>query len=267
METVLQSITLHDEVLVERSRRPGSIIEWAPGLTGALPGRPDIVETTLALARELVPELPTAEVRVIKRIPPGAGLGGGSADAAAALLGAVALHGRSLPEPVVEEIARKAGVDVPFCLRGGTALGTGLGDEIRALPCARTLWWVIGIPGTPLSTPAVYGRYDRLPAPARGEIEEVVDGLVTGSLGQVAGGMFNHLEPAAFDLLPELAGMKEAMLGAGAIGSVMTGSGSAIIGLCRDSSHARSVAAEARKIFPRVEVSASARAGNEMLSR
>jgi 4-diphosphocytidyl-2-C-methyl-D-erythritol kinase len=264
VETVLQSITLGDEIFMEASGESRSIIEWAPGLTGRLPDPPDIVERTIGIAHEFAEELPHAVVRIVKRIPIGAGLGGASADAAATILGLVALHRGTLRAGVIDEIASRVGVDVPFCMAGGTALGTGLGNQLKDLSWAGTLCWVLGIPKDPLSTAAVYRRFDQLGIEGTEGVDELVAALGAGDLDGVAAGMINDLEPAAFDLLPGLDGLKRAMLGAGAIGSVMTGSGSAIIGLCRDSSHARAVAAKVGQAFSRVEVVASARTGHEM---
>jgi 4-diphosphocytidyl-2-C-methyl-D-erythritol kinase len=265
VETVLQSIALSDELFMELSEKTHVRIEWAPGLTGSLPERPDIVERTIGIARRFVEGLPDATVRIIKRIPIGAGLGGASSNAAATILGLAALHRRILPAGLTDDIACEVGTDVPFCLAGGTAMGTGAGDQLKRLPYAGTLWWVLGIPTTPLSTAAVYRRFDELGAGGMEGIDGLLQALPAGDLEGIAAGLVNDLEPAAFDLLPELEVLKKAMLDSGAIGSVMTGSGSTIIGLCRDWSHAAAVAAKARRAFPRVEVVTSARTGNEML--
>jgi 4-diphosphocytidyl-2-C-methyl-D-erythritol kinase len=267
VETVLQSITLQDEIFMERAETTSVSLEWAPGLAGTLPERPDIVERTIRTARRYVADLPTATVRIVKGIPIGAGLGGASADAAAVILGLVTLHGRDLPTGLTRDIASAVGVDVPFCLIGGTARGAGAGNQLEPLPDPGTLWWVLGIPTTPLSTGAVYRRFDEVGIPRGGNIEELIAALSAGDLEGIGATLVNDLEPAAFELLPELPGLKRAMRDAGAIGSVMTGSGSTILGLCRDRSHARAVATKARQAFPRVEVVTTARSGIEMLRR
>jgi 4-diphosphocytidyl-2-C-methyl-D-erythritol kinase len=266
VETLLQSITLHDEISMEPAETTRVSLEWAPGLAGTLPERPDIVERTIRTARRYVADLPNATVRIVKGIPIGAGLGGASADAAAVILGLVALHGRNLPTGLTRDIASEVGVDVPFCLIGGTARGTGAGNQLEPLPNPGTLWWVLGIPSTPLSTGAVYRRFDEVAIPTVGNIEELIAALSAGDLEGIGATLVNDLEPAAFELLPKLAGLKRAMRSAGAIGSVMTGSGSAIIGLCRDPSHARAVAQRARQAFPRVEIASSAATGTDMLA-
>lgn len=265
VETVLQSVTLQDEIFMEPSRTTRVGIEWAPGLTGTLPERPDIVERTIHIARRSVPDLPNATVRIVKGIPIGAGLGGASADAAAVILGLAGLNGSDLPADIRRDIASEVGVDVAFCLIGGTARGAGAGDQLEPLPDPGTLWWVLGIPTTPLSTGAVYRRFDEVGIPGGGKVEELIAALRSGDLEGIGAGLVNDLEPAAFELLPELAGLKRAMRDAGAIGSVMTGSGSTILGLVRDRSHAWAVAVKARNSFPRVEVVKTAPTGVEML--
>lgn len=265
VETVLQSITLHDELFMQASRVTRVRIEWAAGVTGSLPGRPDIVERTIGIAQETLEGLPNVSVRIVKKIPIGAGLGGASADAAATIQGLLALNRRSVPPGVIADIASKIGVDVAFCLAGGTALGTGRGDQLRKLPSAGTLWWVVGVPSSPLETRAVYKRFDELGVGGPSRVDDLIAALASGDLCDIAAALVNDLEPAAFDLLPGLDGLKRVMVQAGALGSVMTGSGSAIIGLCRDSSHASTVARRVRQSFARVEIASSARTGNEMM--
>jgi 4-diphosphocytidyl-2-C-methyl-D-erythritol kinase len=265
VETVLQSITLHDELFIQPSRATRVHVEWATGVAGSLPGQPDIVEKTIGIAQEILEGLPNVSVRIVKKIPIGAGLGGASADAAATIRGLLALNRRTAPPGVIADIASRIGVDVAFCLAGGTALGTGRGDVLRNLPYAGTLWWVVGVPSSPLETRAVYKHFDEIGATGTNTAENLVAALASGDLGDIATALVNDLETAAFDLLPELDGLKREMVQAGALGSVMTGSGSAIIGLCRDSSHARAVAQGVRRSFSRVEIVSSARTGSEMM--
>lgn len=275
LESVMQSISLADELTITPAEHSEVSIRWAEGLDGPVPQAPDIVQRTVAAARLRCPERPSIVVE--KRIPVGAGLGGASADAAAALVGLEVLEscepaGR-LP---VAELAGRLGADVPFCLRGGVALATGIGDRLTPLACPATLWWVIGISGAALATVKVYQRFDELvPQGGRpsgngrpaGSTAALVNALSTGDFDGVAANLANDLEIAAFDLMPELRDLKRAMTEGGALGSIMTGSGSAIIGLCRDREHASSVAGRMRRRFDRVEVVSGTPAGAEVLQQ
>jgi 4-diphosphocytidyl-2-C-methyl-D-erythritol kinase len=270
LETIMQSISLADDLTVEPAERSQVSISWADGLSGPIPPQPDIVERTVAAAR--LPGPDRVRITVNKRIPIGAGLGGASADAAAALLGLERLQGLDPLAPLkTEQIAGQLGADVPFCLLGGVGLATGIGDQITSLETGATLWWVVGISRTALATVGVYRRFDELIAqqsqpPARhGSTPALVSALAEGDLEGVAANLGNDLELAAFDLRPELEGLKLRMLEAGALGSIMTGSGSAIIGLCRDERHAAQVATKAAEVFPRVDVAAGTPRGAEVV--
>lgn len=273
IESVMQSISLADELTVEPAEHSAVDIRWAEGLTGEVPPAPDIVQRTVAAARLQCSERPS--ITVEKRIPIGAGLGGASADAAAALVALQQLEGPECAGSLdIEELARRLGADVPFCLHGGVALATGIGDRLEPISTPATLWWAIGIPDAVLSTVKVYQHYDELvPLGGRpsgngrppGTTSALVNALTRGDIEGVAANLSNDLEIAAFDLMPRLRELKQAMAASGALGSIMTGSGSAIIGLCRDEAHARTVAEAARKHFPRVELARGTPAGAELV--
>lgn len=268
LETVMQSVSLSDELTVVPAEHSEVVLRWADGLQGPVPESPDIVQRTLAAARLQCVERPS--ITVTKRIPVGAGLGGASADAAAALLALSRLEGPECAHRMdVERLAAQLGADVTFCLHGGVALATGIGDRLEPLPCAATLWWVVGIPARALPTVKVYQRYDALvPAgrrPGDRQAARLAAALADGDLEGVALNLANDLEVAAFDLMPELRGLKQAMASAGALAAILTGSGSAIVGLCRGAEHAREVAAAVAGEFPRVEVVHSTPAGAEVV--
>lgn len=264
VETVMQSVDLFDEVDVGRAEVTTVSIKWAPGLSGPVPAAPDLVEKALGVFAEATGREAEAEVRVVKQIPIGAGLGGGSADAAAALLGINELLDRPASLPELEEMCARVGSDVPFALRGGVALATGRGEMLSPLSCPACLWWVLAMPEAGLSTASVYRRRDELPPAPRGrDSQELTDALGAGDLRGVGASLHNDLEEAAFSLDPSLASRKRALLDAGALGAVMTGSGSAVAALCRDESHAREVARRVAPEFARVEVAPGAARGAE----
>lgn len=150
-----------------------------------------------------------ASLRLEKRIPTGAGLGGGSADAAAVLRLLNRLYDFPLPEEALFFLAEKLGADVPFCLYGGKCLCTGIGEELSPLPDGEERALVIAKGQGSLSTAEMYRRLD-----ARGFGE--------------ASGEANDFEPAACELLPEIGALKHALTALGGREARMTGSGSAL---------------------------------------
>jgi 4-diphosphocytidyl-2-C-methyl-D-erythritol kinase len=251
--TVFQSIALWDDL--EVSLAPEGLELDVEG--GGLPaGEGNLV---LVAARELARrarDRPGARFRLRKGIPVAAGLGGGSADGAAALVALDRLWGLHLPAVNLRAMAAEVGSDVPFCLTGGTQLATGRGELLTRVPVGETLWWVVGIDHGGLATGTVYRRYDELglAGPLRADLGGLLAALADGDVEGVAAALVNQLEPAAFDLRPELAGAKELLVRSGALAAVMSGSGPTMLGLCRDEQHARRVARAAGGGFARVEV-------------
>jgi 4-diphosphocytidyl-2-C-methyl-D-erythritol kinase len=253
--SVLQSVAIWDELEVEVVPE-GLGLEVEGG--GGLP--PDETNLVLVAARELARrsrDLPGARFRLRKGIPISAGLGGGSADGAAALTALDRLWGLHLPAVNLQTMAAEVGSDVPFCIAGGTGVATGRGDKVREAPSSGTTWWVVGIDHEHLSTEDVYHRFDelKLAAPLEGRWPTgLLDALAAGDPGRLATTLHNDLEAAAFDLLPGLPKAKQRLLEAGALGVVMSGSGPTMLGLCHDEEHATQVARTARPAFARVEV-------------
>jgi 4-diphosphocytidyl-2-C-methyl-D-erythritol kinase len=251
--SVLQSIAIWDELEVE-------VVPEGLGLEvegGGLP--PDETNLVLVAARELARrsrDLPGARFRLRKGIPVSAGLGGGSADGAAALIALDRLWGLHLPAVNLQTMAGEVGADVPFCIVGGTRVATGRGEKVREVP-GKPTWWVVGIDHERLATQQVYDHFDELKLAADLEGRwpaALLDALAAGDLERLAASLHNDLEPAAFDLLPGLAAAKPRLLEAGALGAVMSGSGPTMLGLCRDEEHAARVARATRNAFARVEV-------------
>jgi 4-diphosphocytidyl-2-C-methyl-D-erythritol kinase len=252
--SVLQSIAVWDELEVE-------VVPEGLGLEVEGEGLPpDETNLVLVAARELARrsrDLPGARFRLRKGIPISAGLGGGSADGAAALIALDRLWGLHLPSVNLHAMAAEVGSDVPFCVAGGTGVATGRGDKVREVPSRGTTWWVVGIDHERLATEDVYDHFDELDlgAPLDGRWPtELLDALAAGDVQRLAALLYNDLEPAAFDLLPALAKSKQRLLDAGALGAVMSGSGPTMLGLCQDEDHATQVARAARSAFARTEV-------------
>jgi 4-diphosphocytidyl-2-C-methyl-D-erythritol kinase len=182
-----------------------------------------------------------ARLRLHKRIPVAAGLGGGSSDAAAALTGLNRLWGLRWPRPRLQELAVVLGMDVPFFLGTGRAVARGRGEQLATLPGGGGYALVLVNPRTPLSTKEVYGR---VPVGWHAEptgTERVIEALRRRNVGVLAAALTNNLERVVEPVLPVIGRMKAALLAAGALGAIMSGSGPTVFGLARSLDHARQI--------------------------
>jgi 4-diphosphocytidyl-2-C-methyl-D-erythritol kinase len=273
--TVFQSVDLWDEL--EVAAAPDATLELAVE-GAALPA--DEGNLVLMAAREMTRHarsggerageagggvhaagLPGgAHFRLRKGIPVAAGLGGGSADGAAALLALDRLWRLGVPLPDLVTMAAELGSDVPFCLTGGTCLATGRGERLRPILEGGSWWWVLGISDKGLPTSAVYRRHDELGLGRRlrpADTDGVVAALAAGDPARLAGELVNDLEAAAFHLRPALSAAKQRMLDGGALGAMLSGSGPTMLGLGEDEAHARRVARAVRDAFDHVVVARS----------
>ena len=190
-----------------------------------------------------------AELHLKKRIPVGAGLGGGSTDAAAVLRGLNVLTGAGFSPEALEELGGTLGSDVPFCIRGGTALATGRGERLSPAPEMPACGLVICKPRFSIRTPTLFAKIDARRSRIHPDTEGLTAAMAAGDLEGMARRMFNVFE----DVLPrgcsEIGTIKHALLDAGALGAVMTGTGSAVFGVFPDFSAAQAAAAEMKKSY------------------
>ncbi len=281
--SVLQTVGLHDTLRIRwddgqplhpSTRRRMGLALTTDGAWGD--GEVPLGEDNLVVvaARRLMRELgmgtepaeagPTTRLHLTKRIPVAAGMAGGSADAAAALVGLDRAWGAALGTERLRALAADVGSDVPFCVVGGTALAGGTGTAVARVLARGTAHWVVGVDAGALSTAAVYRAFDELPAPARTEPDLVLQALRTGDLEALAAGLHNDLEPAAFALRPDLRERRDAMVEAGALAAIVSGSGPTLLALAADALHARTLADRLAGTFHRVEVVASPAGGPEV---
>jgi 4-diphosphocytidyl-2-C-methyl-D-erythritol kinase len=182
-----------------------------------------------------------ARIGLTKRIPVAAGLGGGSSDAAATLWGLSRLWKLGWPRARLRELAVELGMDVPFFLGPGRAIARGRGERLAALPGGGGYALVLVNPKVPLSTREVYGR---VPAGWHAEpsgTERMVEALRTRNAGTVGAALTNNLERVVEPVLPVIGRMKAALLAAGALGAIMSGSGPTVFGMARSLDHARQI--------------------------
>jgi 4-diphosphocytidyl-2-C-methyl-D-erythritol kinase len=185
-------------------------------------------------------------LHIAKDIPVAGGMAGGSADGAAALLACDALWGTGADREELLDICAELGSDVPFALVGGAALGTGRGERLTALEVGGTFHWVFAVAERGLSTPAVFREFDRLaegrtiPEPVASQ--DLLDALAKGDADALADAVSNDLQPAALSLFPELADTLAAGSDAGALATLVSGSGPTTAFLARDAEAAEKVA-------------------------
>ena len=233
LRTVMQSISLADEVTVERIGE-GFELRVEPENPGIGPREENTAYRAWRLLRELCgAELP-ARVTLRKNVPAGAGLGGGSSDGAAVLRGLDELFDLGLPAEELRAVGLRIGADVPFCLDGGTALAEGIGERLFPLPTPPGHRLLVVKPPRGADTARVYRAYDKNPAPSGKSVDRVLAALRSGDLSALAGALGNDLAPFTKRELPEVAELEERLLEAGALGASVTGSGSAVYGLFRD---------------------------------
>lgn len=257
LESIFHGIGLADDLEV-RPTSSGEVevdMQLDDGLSGEIPAPK---ENLVAIAADRLVERGGhnvgIEIKITKRIPMGAGLGGGSGNAAGILVALNELWEMNLDMDDLNEVAGGIGSDVPYCLSGGTALATARGENLTPLPSPESMHFVLGISNEPLWTRDVYRAWDELAL-----FEDVSSASMTLALGsgdaqEVALLLHNDLEPAAFSLRPGLAEKKDAMREAGALGAGMSGSGPTIFGIASDVSHAEAIAARIDDGFDRVLV-------------
>ncbi|MEL5958170.1 4-(cytidine 5'-diphospho)-2-C-methyl-D-erythritol kinase [Streptomyces sp. CLV115] len=189
---------------------------------------------------------PDVHIHIAKDIPVAGGMAGGSADGAAALLACDALWSTGATRDELLAICAELGSDVPFSLVGGAALGTGRGERLTPVEVGSTFHWVFAVADGGLSTPAVYGEFDRLTAntevPAPEASPALLAALRTGAPAALAEALSNDLQPAALSLRPSLADTLAAGTAAGALAALVSGSGPTTAFLVADEESARKVA-------------------------
>ncbi len=242
LSTVFMAVSLFDEVSVTADD------EWSLAVAGPYAGLVPtgaenlVVRAARLLADHAGADEPTLAVRIGKEIPVAAGMAGGSADAAAALVACDHLWGLRLERDELTELAAQLGSDVPFALHGGIAIGSGRGEQLAPVLAQGTFYWVFAVHEDGLSTPSVYAEFDRLqgrrqmpkPTPSPAMMSALRSGD-SASLGRALG---NDLQEAAISLRPDLQQVLDAGLEYGALGGIVCGSGPTVAFLAESSDHA-----------------------------
>ncbi|KAB3523060.1 4-(cytidine 5'-diphospho)-2-C-methyl-D-erythritol kinase [Corynebacterium zhongnanshanii] len=185
-------------------------------------------------------------IHITKEVPVAGGMAGGSADAAAALRAGVEYFGMDIDQRELMGMAATLGADVPFCLLGGTALGTGKGEELVNVPTRGQYHWAIATDKRGLSTPTVFAKLDEQRAakdmPRAGAPDGVMQALLSGDPHRLGALLANDLQAPAISLMPSLRETLAQAAEAGAIAAIVSGSGPTIAMLCESEEHAVDVA-------------------------
>jgi len=247
LTTVFHAVSLADEVTVRESDLL-SVRVLGEG-AGVVPtDQANLAWRAAELMAAHVGRAPDVEITVEKAIPVAGGMAGGSADAAAVLVGMNELWELGLPRRDLHAMAVRLGSDVPFALHGGTALGTGRGEELTTVLARSAFHWVLALGDDGLSTAAVYAEIDRLRqsgGPARlSDPEPLLSALSAGDPHELAALLGNDLQPAALSLKPDLRRTLRAGTEAGALAGLVSGSGPTCAFLCASAEGAVEVGSE-----------------------
>ena len=228
---ILQTVDLYDLVTVERRKEGIS-------LTCDDPRVPTDEKNLAYKAARLMKQtfdLPFGvNIHIEKKIPMQGGMAGGSTDAAAVILAMDEMFDLHAKADILDDLALKLGADVPFCLRKGTYLAEGIGEKLTALPDAPHGYLVLIVPDFGISTVWAYEKADEAKNLVHPDIDEIVKTIEKQDLAKMASCMGNILEQVAVQEHPEISAVKEKLLHHGALGAMMTGSGSVIFGIFND---------------------------------
>jgi 4-diphosphocytidyl-2-C-methyl-D-erythritol kinase len=252
LTTVFHAVSLLDEVTV--SNADVLSLELAGEGVESLPTDDrNLAWQAAELMADHVGRAPDVAISIEKSIPVAGGMAGGSADAAAVLVAMNTLWELGVPRRDLHTLAAQLGSDVPFALHGGTALGTGRGEELATVLARNTFHWVLAFADRGLSTPAVFSEIDRLretagagrdQPPRLEDPEPVLAALASGDPAELAPLLGNDLQPAALSLDPGLRRTLRAGAEAGALAGIVSGSGPTCAFLCPSAIAAVDVGAE-----------------------
>lgn len=245
--TVFQQISLSDRLEIQPA--PNSKIQV--DVEGArIPRRKNLVFQAAEILKRHFRNSRGARMGLRKSIPIGAGLGGGSSDAASALAGLASLWHLPQSKKKIERLAARLGSDVPFFLRGGRCVGLGRGERLTKISSRRMLWLVVADSGIFVSTQKAYADFQphARTLTSAGIRDKISLWKKAFSAEAVAGLLENDLEPSVFKRYPGIARLKERLKAEGCLGALLAGSGGCVFGVCRDQSHARKIARRLRSV-------------------
>jgi 4-diphosphocytidyl-2-C-methyl-D-erythritol kinase len=252
LETLMHPVQLFDRLTFERC---GSTVQLSCGEASLPVDSRNLVYRAAAAFLHKAGISEGVRLHLEKNIPLAAGLGGGSGNAATTLLGMNELFGTPLPPADLHAIAAGLGSDVPFFLQERPAVATGRGEQVESLepfPVLRGGCWLLVHPGFGIATPWAYRELAKFPAALQGQpgrATEVANRLYSGDLAGACSRLYNSLEAPALEKYPVLALYQEFFREHGALGTLMSGSGSTTFALMRDSATGTAVLEKFRGRF------------------
>ena len=259
LDMTMQAITLQERVVLRRS----------PYLTLKLPGSlvaPNNKNTAIKAALAFFHYtglLAGVDITVYKSTPVRAGMAGGSADAAAVLVGLNELYGAKLSLSELCALGAAIGADVPFALVGGTCRVQGVGDLIKALPPVPDCWFTVVMPDYGVSTPEAFAAYDQVGSSVHPDCQAQEDAIRAGDLEAVCAAAGNALEECSG--AKDTGAIKALLREKGAVTALMTGSGSAVFGVFRDQASAQAAADAAKARWKQVYLAQPDRGGARVI--
>lgn len=245
--TVFQALSLHDDVTLTPSDALTLHVS-GEGVRDVPTDPTNLAARAVVALAERYGRDPNMRIEIAKGIPVAGGMAGGSADAAAALLGAATLWGLDIGRGELDEVAATLGSDVPFSLHGHTALGTGRGERLIPALARGEFHWTLALAKEGLSTPAVYRELDRLreagDPPRAGDPDALLSAVASGDPHRLAPLLANDLQAAALSLQPGLRRTLRAGMEAGALAGIVSGSGPTCAFLCASADDAVDVGTE-----------------------
>ena len=242
LATVFQAVSLYDEITISRSDSEGIRIS-SEGRHEFLPLNSENLayKATEIMMKEF--ELESGlDLTIKKEIPIAGGMAGGSADAGATIVGIDHLFSLGLKRDAMEQIGARLGADVPFTISGGTAIGTGRGDQITPVLSRGSYNWVLALSSAGLSTPAVFKECDRLREGLEVSQPHISDKLMhalsSGDSKSLGAALVNDLQSAACSLKPALRLILDVGMDYGALGGLVSGSGPTVAFLAENEDHA-----------------------------
>ncbi|MGL4305180.1 MAG: 4-(cytidine 5'-diphospho)-2-C-methyl-D-erythritol kinase [Mycobacteriaceae bacterium] len=247
LTTVFQALSLYDDITV-RPAEELSITVSGEGKQYVPTDSRNLAWRAVELLAEASGRIPAVAVEIVKGIPVAGGMAGGSADAAGTLTALNSLWQLGLGRDELDSFAAELGSDVPFALHGGTAIGTGRGEQLIPVLSRSTFHWVLALAKGGLSTPKVFSELDHLrkngSPPQRGGPEDLIAAVASGMPERLAALVGNDLQPAALSLEPQLRRTLRAGAEAGALAGLVSGSGPTCAFLCESAQAAIAVSSE-----------------------
>lgn len=244
VKMIMQNISLADTLVIRKSAEAGIRLQSNDGTEN--PDVPmdqsNLVYKAIQMIKDEFGITDGIEATLTKRIPVAAGMAGGSTDAAAALKGMNQLFSLGLSTQELCDRGVKLGADIPYCIQGGTALSEGIGEVLTTLPKMPACWILIAKPPINVSTAFVYGNLKANELTEHPDIDGMIQAIEAQDLAGIAQRLGNVLETVTVPAYPVIAEIKQVMLDAGAMQSLMSGSGPTVFGIFAEEQKAHEAA-------------------------